>query len=337
MPTYYRQQGTVQNNQGVALAGVQINVLNQPPTGYATIYADSIGTPQANPGLVSDGNGNWAFYAATGIYDIVYQDPFGRIPTVTFPDQVVLAPGGGSVTSVGFTPDGVIFSGGGSPVTGSGSLAPVLASNSGNKVLASPADGSNGPWVARNLVTADLPAGSGLGTVTSVNATVSASSIFTANFTGGPVTSSGSVTLNLALASQPANTVLAGPTSGGSGPVTARALVAADLPFQSLPTKGFVFISPTGAGSAVIWRAPYACTVTHVRGYVVGGTNAVINATRNGSNLISNLTISTLATWEDGGAITGGTVSVGDSFAAVIVSESGSPNAVTVQIEFSRP
>jgi hypothetical protein len=104
-----------------------------------------------------------------------------------------------------------------------------------------------------------------------------------------------------------------------------------------MPTKGFVFISPTGAGSAVIWRAPYACTVTHVRGYVVGGTSATINAQKNGSNLISNLLINTLATWEDGGAISGGSVSAGDTISVSIVAEVGSPNVVTVQVEFSRP
>lgn len=338
MSTFYRKDGNVSNNQGVSLAGVQVLVLTQPVTGYATIYQDPAGAnPQPNPGLVTDGNGNWFFYAATGIYTFTYVDPFGRIPSQTFPDQVVLAPGSGSVTSVGYTPDGVLFASGGSPVTGSGDLVPVLAENSGNLFVASPADGSSGPWQKRKIALADLPAGAGLGTVTSVQNAVSASSIFTASFSGGPITNTGTITLNLALASQPANTFLLGPASGGSGPPTFRVPVPADNPFPPMPTKGFVFISPTGAGSAVIWRAPYACTVTHVRGYVVGGTSATINATHNGTNLISNLLINTLATWEDGGAITGASFAAGDSLAAVIVAEVGSPNAVTVQIEFSRP
>jgi len=79
---------------------------------------------------------------------------------------------------------------------------------------------------------------------------LSVSALFSASVTGtNPVTSSGTFTLNLALAPQNANTFLAGPTSGGSGPVTARKIVAADLPglvaasFSSTP----VFDASTGS------------------------------------------------------------------------------------------
>lgn len=63
----------------------------------------------------------------------------------------------------------------------------------------------------------------GSGTVTSVGLT--ADPVFTV--TGSPVTSAG--TINLALASQAGNTVLAGPTSGGPAVPTFRGLVAADI------------------------------------------------------------------------------------------------------------
>jgi hypothetical protein len=69
--------------------------------------------------------------------------------------------------------------------------------------------------------------GGGSGTVTSV--ALSAPAQF--SVTGSPVTTSG--TLALAWASQTANTVLAGPTSGGSAAPTFRALVAADIPSLS--------------------------------------------------------------------------------------------------------
>jgi hypothetical protein len=65
---------------------------------------------------------------------------------------------------------------------------------------------------------------SAVGTVTSVG--LSAPSQFTV--TGSPVTDSG--TLTLAWASQTANTVLAGPSSGPAAAPTFRALVAADMP-----------------------------------------------------------------------------------------------------------
>ena len=66
--------------------------------------------------------------------------------------------------------------------------------------------------------------GGGGGTVTSVGVSVPA--IFSVS--GSPVTTSGTITVSLA--SQSANTVWAGPTSGGSAAPTFRALVAADIP-----------------------------------------------------------------------------------------------------------
>lgn len=67
-------------------------------------------------------------------------------------------------------------------------------------------------------------AGGGSGTVTSVG--LSLPSIFSVS--GSPVTTSG--TLTGALATQTANTVFAGPTSGGAAAPTFRALANADLP-----------------------------------------------------------------------------------------------------------
>lgn len=70
----------------------------------------------------------------------------------------------------------------------------------------------------------------GTGTVTSVAfADASTSPIY--SISGSPVTSSG--TLTITLATQSANTVFAGATSGGSAQPTFRALVAADIPSLS--------------------------------------------------------------------------------------------------------
>lgn len=83
--------------------------------------------------------------------------------------------------------------------------------------------------------------GAGSGTVTSVG--LSAPAIFTVS--GSPVTTTG--TLTFALATQTANRVWAGPTSGGDAAPTFRALVANDLP--TVPTnKGGTGL--TGVGSA---------------------------------------------------------------------------------------
>jgi len=70
------------------------------------------------------------------------------------------------------------------------------------------------------------------GTVTSVGfADASTTSIYT--ITGSPVTTSG--TLTQTLTTQTANTVFAGPASGGAAQPTFRALTSADLPAPAVP------------------------------------------------------------------------------------------------------
>lgn len=85
------------------------------------------------------------------------------------------------------------------------------------------------------------------GTVTSVG--LSLPSIF--NVSGSPVTTSG--TLTATLANESANTVFAGPSSGGAAPPTFRALVNADIPYVfSAPlinTAGTISITQSGAAS----------------------------------------------------------------------------------------
>lgn len=81
----------------------------------------------------------------------------------------------------------------------------------------------------------NLPGGGGSGTVTSVALTMPA--IFSVG--GSPITTSG--TLAVTLATETANTVWAGPTSGGAATPTFRALVSADIPSLSsiyLPLAG---------------------------------------------------------------------------------------------------
>jgi hypothetical protein len=70
------------------------------------------------------------------------------------------AGGSGTVTSVAMTMPGVLFNSivPGSPITTSGTLAPTLATQSANVVLAGPSSGSAATPTFRALVAADLPA-----------------------------------------------------------------------------------------------------------------------------------------------------------------------------------
>lgn len=234
MPTYYRLQGSINSAQGQALDGVEVYVLTQPttstaipPTPLATIYSNSTGTVLANP-VESDGLGNWFFYAATGTYTLVVHDPIARIPDTVFPDQQVVTQGGGSVTSVAMVMPAE-FSVAGSPITAGGTITVTKVVQNANTIYAGPASGPAAAPTFRAAVAADL-SGLGVGTVSSVGLTAAGSALFTFTISGvNPITTTGTATLNLALANQAANLIFAGPASGGSGPVSPRALVAADV------------------------------------------------------------------------------------------------------------
>lgn len=140
--------------------------------------------------------------------------------------------GVGTVTSVGMTVPGALLSVSGSPITTSGTLAVSLVTQSANCVFAGPTSGGAATPTCRALVSADLPAG--VGTVTSVG--LSLPGIFTVS--GSPVTTTG--TLTGTLATQTANTIWAGPTTGAAAAPTFRALVAADMPAGVIPTGNAV-------------------------------------------------------------------------------------------------
>lgn len=185
-----------------------------------------------NP-LQTDNNGNYFFYAAAGTYTIqVYDATLGRLQTqLIFPDQAIVAggAGAGSLTSVGLTMPAE-FTVTGSPLTGAGGTLTVTKANANaNTVYAGPTSGGPAPPIERALVTADLPAGTGTVTSIAVTLTVPAA-FFTASVTGSPLTTNGTIGLTISLANQNANTVWAGPTSGGPAAATPRLLVAADLP-----------------------------------------------------------------------------------------------------------
>src|SRR6267378_162631 len=182
-----------------------------------------------NP-FLTDALGNFFFYAPAGTYTIQIYDTSGRMPNqLVFADQPIVAggAGAGSVTSVGLTMPAE-FTVTGSPVIGASTIAVIKANQNANTVYRGPTSGAAAAPVFGPLVTADLPAGTG--TVTSVGITMSLPAFMAVAITGSPITTNGTINLAITFNNQNANLVLASPSSGGAGPMTVRALVAADLP-----------------------------------------------------------------------------------------------------------
>lgn len=230
--------------------GSFISISGVNPTGYNGIWLIAavnglvVSAAAPNPGAYNNGGtvatsalpnpftadnlGNYFFYATQDVYTVQEFDPqYNRIVPIILPDQQVVSPGGGTVTSVAITGDGVLYSTAvsGSPITSSGTFAPAFIHQSANLVFASPASGPAGAPVWRQLVAADFATSPG--SVSSVDASFITGALFSPGVSGVPITSSGTIALTLDFAAQNANLFFAGPTSG-FGPVTARPIVPAD-------------------------------------------------------------------------------------------------------------
>lgn len=128
-------------------------------------------------------------------------------------------------------------------------------------------------------------------------------------------------------------------TSGGGLPVSGTIASLPTIPV--LETKTIPIVNAAGLSSALnvpIWRAPFACTVLNVRGYRVGGSGATVNARKNGSlnHLASALSLTSANTWLDGGTVQNASYAAGDSMEAMLVSATGGPTIVAIQIEYTR-
>lgn len=88
-----------------------------------------------------------------------------------------------------------------------------------------------------------------------------------------------------------------------------------------------------------MWYAPFACTVTNVRGYRVGGTGATVNARRNGTSnhLASALSLTGTDAWSDGGAVQNTAYASGDKLEIIVVSVTGTVTQLGIQVDFTKP
>lgn len=171
--------------------------------------------------------------------NLVYAGPATGAPAQPTFRSLVAADGTGvfgTVSSVALTatvPTDIITSAvGGSPVTGSGTLALTLTkvNQNANLVLAGPTSGGASAPTFRALVAGDLPGGVGSGTVTSVALSVIVPSFLNSVISGSPVIAAGTLTDTITLVNQTANQVFAGPTGGAAATPTFRALASADIP-----------------------------------------------------------------------------------------------------------
>jgi hypothetical protein len=217
--------GLANQSANLVWAGPTTGAATQ-PTFRSLVAADiSFVVPNASGGLGANISGSTAgsiLYAASGaVWNVLPPGSNGNILTLSGGLPAWTAAGTGTVTSVTLTVPSIL-SVAGSPITTSGTLAVTLATQAANLVFAGPTSGGAAGPTFRALVSADLPAGTG--TVTSVGLVLP--SILTVS--GSPVTTSGN--LSATLATQTANTVFAGPATGGAVAPTFRPLGVPDLP-----------------------------------------------------------------------------------------------------------
>jgi hypothetical protein len=96
--------------------------------------------------------------------------------------------------------------------------------------------------------------------------------------------------------------------------------------------------APPSNGSRKIWTAPFACVLTDIQALVTGGTNAVINAAKNGTDFrTADATVSAGTDYASvGGTLQVTSVAIGDDIAIELVSTSGAVTQVGIQLNFTR-
>jgi hypothetical protein len=100
---------------------------------------------------------------------------------------------------------------------------------------------------------------------------------------------------------------------------------------------GALVLSPLTGSFFMIWRAPFACTVTNVRGHVDAGTTTQINARRNQTSdfLAADRTIPSAGVWDDAGAVQNTAIAAGEDIEIEIVN-AGTAAEVNVQVDLTR-
>lgn len=99
--------------------------------------------------------------------------------------------------------------------------------------------------------------------------------------------------------------------------------------------KSVVCLPPT-VSSFPIWKASKACNVVAVTAIREGGTGVTLNAAVNGTNVLpAELSLTTPDTWLTNNTPAPVPVVAGQTISVSLVSVTGAPTSVTVEIEFS--
>jgi hypothetical protein len=104
-------------------------------------------------------------------------------------------------------------------------------------------------------------------------------------------------------------------------------------------SRGGTILNPSTSNDIIVWRAPYPCVVTAVKGYRIGGNGATINARRNATSehLASDLSVTPTDTWVDGGVVQNTSYASGDKLEIRIKSLTPpNPSQVAVQVDYTR-
>lgn len=184
--------------------------------------------------------------------------------------------GSGTVTSVALTGDGTIFNSTvtGSPVTTSGTLVPVLLTQSANTVLAGPTSGSAAAPVFRSLIATDLPSAIVANTTNLTPLFNSSISGQTLTFTAPTVTSHAILSNITSGAAIFASNVL---TLTATSPLTGGGDLATS------PTIGLGTVGPANGGTGI------TSTPTNGQLPIGNGTNFTLSGITAGINVsVSN-------------------------------------------------
>ena len=186
---------------------------------------------------------------------------------------------------------------------------------------------------------------SGGGAITVPNATTGAKGVVQVG-TGLEV-STGTIALGTgANAHVLASTSGLGTSHSVSGLTSGQVLAATGATTAAFVSRSFsksgTVLTPS-AQNVILWRAPFACTVTALKGYRVGGTGATVNAgkgttaTPTNKVLASDLSLTSTEAWTDGGAVQNTAFAIGDPLIIIIQTVAGAPTQVGIQIDFTRP